>query len=220
MLLVDHEHAAEAIADDPSPPLGVWLLPQRGQEIIGEQAAISRTPARNMHSCDRLGIVDHGQSHHLLSTIYLCPTTWTRPKHRVRAPSVRCPSSPGRWPRWWSSASLPAFRPLRSAFGAQRPAVAAPTTPCPATVPGRLRLPYVNAGWALVEEGSTAAPRFWVFNTSDAARHWQRQFAGSASSTNAGPLKIQFFDRNNGFIALGGTAAVFRTGDGGVRWKL
>jgi photosystem II stability/assembly factor-like uncharacterized protein len=75
-----------------------------------------------------------------------------------------------------------------------------------------------TAGWALVEEGTLAAPRFWVFTTIDAARHWLRQFAGSASPTNAGPLKIQFFDRNNGLIALGGTGAVYRTTDGGAHW--
>jgi photosystem II stability/assembly factor-like uncharacterized protein len=34
----------------------------------------------------------------------------------------------------------------------------------------------------------------------------------------AGPLKIQFFDRNNGLIALGGTGTVYRTEDGGVHW--
>ena len=73
-------------------------------------------------------------------------------------------------------------------------------------------------GWALVEEGTTTAPQFWVFKTTDAARHWQRQFAGSASSPTAGPLKIQFFDQSSGLIALGGTGAVYRTHDGGVHW--
>jgi photosystem II stability/assembly factor-like uncharacterized protein len=73
-------------------------------------------------------------------------------------------------------------------------------------------------GWALVEEGTTTAPQFWVFKTTDAARHWQRQFAGSASSPTAGPLKIQFFDQSSGLIAVGGTGAVYRTHDGGVHW--
>jgi photosystem II stability/assembly factor-like uncharacterized protein len=31
-------------------------------------------------------------------------------------------------------------------------------------------------------------------------------------------LKIQFFDRNNGLMALGGTGPVYRTGDGGAHW--
>jgi photosystem II stability/assembly factor-like uncharacterized protein len=75
-----------------------------------------------------------------------------------------------------------------------------------------------TVGWALVEDGSSAAPRFWVFKTTDAARHWLRQLSGSASSPTAGALKIQFFDRNNGLIELGGTGAVYRTGDGGAHW--
>lgn len=75
------------------------------------------------------------------------------------------------------------------------------------------------AGWALVEEASTGGPRFWVFKTTDAARHWERQFTGPAMSTNAGPLKIQFFDRNSGLIALGGTETVYRTSDGGAHWS-
>jgi photosystem II stability/assembly factor-like uncharacterized protein len=95
-------------------------------------------------------------------------------------------------------------------------------SPTPPLIPQRYLVSYdfltASAGWALVEEGSSAAPRFWVFRTTDAARHWQRQFAGSAMSTNAGPLKIQFFDRNDGLIALGGTGAAFRTRDGGVHW--
>jgi photosystem II stability/assembly factor-like uncharacterized protein len=95
-------------------------------------------------------------------------------------------------------------------------------SPTPPLIPQRYLVSYdfltASAGWALVEEGSSAAPRFWVFRTTDAARHWQRQFAGSAMSTNAGPLKIQFFDRNDGLIALGGTGAAYRTRDGGVHW--
>jgi photosystem II stability/assembly factor-like uncharacterized protein len=95
-------------------------------------------------------------------------------------------------------------------------------SPTPPLIPLRYLASYdfltASAGWSLVEEGTTAAPRFWVFKTTDAARHWQRQFAGSAMSTNAGPLTIQFFDRNNGLIALGGTDVVYRTGDGGAHW--
>jgi len=95
-------------------------------------------------------------------------------------------------------------------------------SPTPPVIPQRYLVSYdfltATAGWALVEEASSAAPRFWVFKTIDAARHWQRQFAGSAMSTNAGPLKIQFFDRSNALIALGGTGMVYRTGDGGAHW--
>jgi photosystem II stability/assembly factor-like uncharacterized protein len=112
---------------------------------------------------------------------------------------------------------------LHPAFPTRHSVLTGPPTPAP---PPLLAQRYLvaydfltsTAGWALVEEGTAAAPRFWVFKTTDAAQHWLSQFAGSASSTNAGPLKIQFFDRNNGLMALGGTGAAYRTEDGGSHW--
>ena len=111
---------------------------------------------------------------------------------------------------------------LHPTFPTSHSVLEATPSPTPPILPQRYLVSYdfltAAAGWALVEEGTTAAPRFWVFKTTDAARHWQRQFAGSAMSTNAGPLKIQFFDRDNGLIALGGADVVYRTGDGGAHW--
>ncbi|MGH7761412.1 MAG: WD40/YVTN/BNR-like repeat-containing protein [Candidatus Dormibacteraceae bacterium] len=111
---------------------------------------------------------------------------------------------------------------LHPALPARQTVLGAAATPPPPLVPERYIVAYdfltPEAGWAVVEEGTSAAPRFWVFKTSDSARHWQRQFVGSASSLNAGPLKIQFFDRSNGLVALGGSAAAYRTGDGGNHW--
>jgi len=111
---------------------------------------------------------------------------------------------------------------MHPAFSEPHPVLRVVPSAIPPILPARYLASYdflsAAAGWALVEEGTTAAPRFWVFKTTDAARHWQRQFAGSAMSTNAGPLKIQFFDRNNGLIGLGGTDVVYRTADGGVHW--
>ncbi len=111
---------------------------------------------------------------------------------------------------------------LHPSFPASHSVLMAAPSPTPPLVPQRYLVSYhfltATAGWALVEEASSAAPRFWVFKTTDTARHWQQEFAGSAMSTNAGPLKIQFFDRNNGLIALGGTDVVYRTGDGGAHW--
>jgi len=111
---------------------------------------------------------------------------------------------------------------LHPAFSMPHSVLRVAPSPTPPVLPQRYLVSYdfltPAVGWSLVEEGTTAAPRFWVFKTTDAARHWQRQFAGSAMSTNAGPLKIQFFDRNNGLIALGGTDVVYRTGDGGAHW--
>jgi photosystem II stability/assembly factor-like uncharacterized protein len=99
---------------------------------------------------------------------------------------------------------------------------AAPSPPPPPLLPERYRVAYdflaPAAGWALVEDGSTAPPRFWIFITTDAAKHWQLQFTGLAGQPTAGALKIQFFDRNNGLVALSGTGAVYRTGDGGGHW--
>ena len=107
-------------------------------------------------------------------------------------------------------------------FPTLHPVPRAVTQAGPPLLPERYLVAYdfltSTAGWALVEDGSSAAPSFWVFKTTDAARHWLRQLSGSASSPTAGALKIQFFDRNNGLIELGGTGAVYRTGDGGAHW--
>jgi len=80
---------------------------------------------------------------------------------------------------------------LHPAFPKTRSVLVAPTPVGPPLLPQRYLVSYdfltATAGWALVEEASSAAPRFWVFKTTEAARHWQRQLAGSAMSTNAGP---------------------------------
>jgi photosystem II stability/assembly factor-like uncharacterized protein len=78
-----------------------------------------------------------------------------------------------------------------------------------------------SIGWALVEDTATGTPGFWVFKTTDAAKHWQRQYsgtAGSTGSTDPGALTLKFFDANNGFIGLGGAQSVYRTHDGGAHW--
>jgi photosystem II stability/assembly factor-like uncharacterized protein len=75
-----------------------------------------------------------------------------------------------------------------------------------------------SIGWALVEDSATGTPGFWVFKTTDAAKHWQRQYAGTAGSIKPGALTLQFFDANNGLIGLGGAQSVYRTHDGGAHW--
>jgi photosystem II stability/assembly factor-like uncharacterized protein len=111
---------------------------------------------------------------------------------------------------------------MHPAFPKPRFVAGAAPTPAPPLIPNRYLVTYdfltASAGWALVEDGTTPAPRFWVFKTTDAAKHWERQLTGTASSATAGPNKIQFFDRNSGVLALGGTGAVYRTKDGGVHW--
>ena len=103
------------------------------------------------------------------------------------------------------------------------PKAAAPARPAgPPLVSDRYQVAYdfltSTLGWALVVDPASSSPRFWVFRTTDRAKHWQRQFNGSASTPNAGPPKVQFFDRNNGLAALGGAAVVYRTADGGGHW--
>lgn len=98
--------------------------------------------------------------------------------------------------------------------------------PTPSPSPSVISPRYLNVydfvtpsiGWALVEDSATGTPAFWVFKTTDAAKHWQRQYAGTAGSTNAGALTLQFFDANNGLIGLGGAQSVYRTHDGGAHW--
>lgn len=75
-----------------------------------------------------------------------------------------------------------------------------------------------STGWALIEDPVGVAPRFWVLKTTDGARHWQREYAGTGGSFNAGPMTLQFFDPNNGLIALGGADSVYRSRDGGAHW--
>lgn len=113
---------------------------------------------------------------------------------------------------------------LHPAFPKPRSLPAAAPTPAPPLLPNQYLAAYdfltPASGWALVEEGTTTLPRFWVFKTTDAAKHWQHQLDGTAASTDTGALTLQFFDRSNGLIALGGTGAVYRTTDGGVHWTV
>ena len=112
---------------------------------------------------------------------------------------------------------------LHPVFPAAHPVLrVAPSPPPPPLLPEQYLVAYdfltPTAGWALVEDGSTAPPRFWIFKTTDVAKHWQLQFTSSAGQPTAGALKIQFFDRNNGLAALSGSGAVYRTSDGGAHW--
>jgi photosystem II stability/assembly factor-like uncharacterized protein len=103
-----------------------------------------------------------------------------------------------------------------------------PRLPVPTSSPGPSVVSprYLNVydfvtpsiGWAVLEDSATGTPSFWVFKTTDAAKHWQREYTGTAGSTNAGPLTLQFFDPNNGLLALGGADSVYRTHDGGAHW--
>jgi photosystem II stability/assembly factor-like uncharacterized protein len=99
---------------------------------------------------------------------------------------------------------------------------AAPSPSPPPLVSQQYQVAYdfltSTAGWALVADQASASPKFWVFKTTDKAKHWQIQLAGAITSHNGGPLKVQFFDRNEGMVMLGGDGAIYRTRDGGVQW--
>jgi photosystem II stability/assembly factor-like uncharacterized protein len=83
---------------------------------------------------------------------------------------------------------------------------------------------FVSAslGWALVIETAGTTPRFSVFKTTDAAKHWKRQFVHQPTSLNFFhfPGMIQFFDPNYGVIAIGVPMEIYRTSDGGAHWAL
>jgi photosystem II stability/assembly factor-like uncharacterized protein len=97
-----------------------------------------------------------------------------------------------------------------------------PSPPGPPLLSNRYQVTYdfltPALGWALLRDTTSPAPRFWLLETTDKAKHWQMRLTGSAGSVGGGPLKVQFFGRDNGFIAVGGGADLYRTQDGGDHW--
>jgi hypothetical protein len=69
-----------------------------------------------------------------------------------------------------------------------------------------------SRGWALVVDQGFV-PTFWVFGTSDGAKHWQRQLEGTPES---GVSSIHFLDSRHGFAYAG---VLYRTTDGGAYWE-
>ena len=74
-----------------------------------------------------------------------------------------------------------------------------------------------SSGWALVLDygkfSTTLSTRFWIFKTTDGARHWQQLYQGSAEG---GQTYIHFFDEQHG-LAYAGIS--YRTVDGGAHWQ-
>lgn len=82
-----------------------------------------------------------------------------------------------------------------------------------------------SIGWAVVNVlvPSSAAGEYRVFRTVDGAKHWQRQFTGQGSSEGFGSIRVQFFVRMRGYMAIGVPSIgeqVYRTGDGGDSWQV
>jgi photosystem II stability/assembly factor-like uncharacterized protein len=77
-----------------------------------------------------------------------------------------------------------------------------------------------SLGWALVAEQTIATPRFSVFKTTDAAKHWKRQFIRQLNQAGLESFNVQFFDPSHGVIAIGSPTEIYRTSDGGAHWAL
>jgi len=85
-----------------------------------------------------------------------------------------------------------------------------------------------QVGWAIVVDyavlGSCRSPdlaecpsssTFWIFNTTDGAKHWLRQYTGTGQGSEG---FLHFFDAQHGLAELG--ASAYRTVDGGASWRL
>jgi len=71
-----------------------------------------------------------------------------------------------------------------------------------------------SLGWALVYD--LISGRYWVFNTTDGARHWDLQ--RSDLPALQADFRIRFFNAHDGYFSLVG-GGTFRTSDGGRRWS-
>jgi photosystem II stability/assembly factor-like uncharacterized protein len=100
----------------------------------------------------------------------------------------------------------------------------APPTPSGAVTPTSIPVmsgPYSatydfltpSLGWALVVDYSTFSTNYWIFKTTDGARHWQAQHAGQAEG---GQTYLHFFDDQHGFAYVGMS---YRSVDGGTHWQ-
>ena len=69
-----------------------------------------------------------------------------------------------------------------------------------------------STGWAVVADAGRV-PRFWVYGTTDGARHWRKQLTGA--TVQGAELSIQFLDNNVGVLQMD---RVYRTVDGGAHW--
>jgi photosystem II stability/assembly factor-like uncharacterized protein len=75
-----------------------------------------------------------------------------------------------------------------------------------------------TTGWALLV-GSSLPTRFYVYRTTDGAKHWNMQL--SAYSANLADLaigEIKFFDSKRGVIWIGSPIQLYRTNDAGTHW--
>ncbi|HSP09334.1 MAG TPA: hypothetical protein VLU92_07035 [Candidatus Dormibacteraeota bacterium] len=111
---------------------------------------------------------------------------------------------------------------LHPGFGTARRALTFPApSPSPSLIPFRFSVTYdfatPSAGWSLVADSTSTPSRFWIYATTDGARHWSPQLSGQCPAGNVFPFGLQFFDRNRGFASL--VCGLYRTSDGGNSWE-
>jgi len=108
---------------------------------------------------------------------------------------------------------------LHPAFPSLPKGPAAPLPPRPSTVPAGYfpRYTFINAttGWALLDSLSPLT-RFYVYRTTDGAKHWTMQF--SADEGDPGFGDIRFFDSKRGVIWIGSPVRLYQTSDSGTNW--
>jgi len=107
---------------------------------------------------------------------------------------------------------------LHPAFPSLAKGPVAPPPPSPSTVPAGYWPQYAfitaTTGWALVIQNSPPG-RFYVYRTTDTAKHWTLQLTADASS---GIGEIKFFDSKRGVLWIGSPLHLYRTSDGGSHW--
>jgi len=75
-----------------------------------------------------------------------------------------------------------------------------------------------DVGWAVDMRFNVPGGNgdFWIFRTTDGARHWQTQLRGK--TTSSGTSQLYIFDPQHGFAFIAGPAQLYRTDDGGLHW--
>jgi len=111
---------------------------------------------------------------------------------------------------------------LHPGFGPARQTLTFPTpTPSPSLTPFGYSVTYdfatPSSGWSLVADNLSTPAMFWVYATTDGARHWSVQLSAQCPGGGFFPFSLQFFDRSRGFASLG--CGLYRTSDGGNRWQ-